>query len=81
MCEELIERFRRWADPRAVKGLRKAFAHYDEKDVKRALLAAIELFRWLASETARKMNCLYPAEAANQATKWIRTCISQDMPT
>jgi aminoglycoside 6-adenylyltransferase len=45
-----------WADPRAVAGLREAYAHYDEADVRRALFAAMELFRWLATETAGRLG-------------------------
>jgi aminoglycoside 6-adenylyltransferase len=66
-----------WADSEAVKGLRETFAHYDETDVKRALLAAVDLFRRLATETARKLNYSYPAEADKKVTEWIRTCISE----
>ena len=64
-----------WAHPQALKELRSAFAHYDEEDVKRALLAAMELFRWMAMETAEKLGYSYPTKADNQVTKWIRTCL------
>jgi aminoglycoside 6-adenylyltransferase len=66
-----------WADSEAVKGLRETFAHYDEADVKRALLASVELFRRLATETARKLNYSYPAQAGEEVTQWIRACISE----
>jgi len=36
-----------WADPRAVAGLREAYAQYGEADVRRALFATMDLFRWL----------------------------------
>jgi aminoglycoside 6-adenylyltransferase len=41
-----------WADPRIVARLRDTFAHYDEDDVWRTLLAMMNLFRWVAGETA-----------------------------
>lgn len=66
-----------WADSEAVEGLRHTFGHYDEADVKRALLATIDLFRRLATETARKLNYSYPAEADKKVTEWIRACISE----
>jgi len=66
-----------WADSEAVKGLRETFAHYDEADVKRALLATIDLFRRLATETARRLNYSYPVEADEKVTEWIRACISE----
>jgi aminoglycoside 6-adenylyltransferase len=61
-----------WADPRAVAGLRTAFAHYDEADVGRALLATMELFRWLATETAERLGHPYPASADEHATALVR---------
>jgi aminoglycoside 6-adenylyltransferase len=66
-----------WAMPKAVEGLREAFAQYDEDDVKRALLAAIDLFRWLATETAINLKYPYPAKTDKKVTKWIRTCVSE----
>ena len=63
--------------PKAVEGSREAFAQYDEDDVKRALLAAIGLFRWLATETATNLKYSYPARTDKNVTKWIRACVSE----
>ncbi len=63
----------RWADPRALEGLRRAFAHYDEDDIWRALLATMDLFRWLTMETAERMSYPYPALADERATELVRT--------
>jgi len=60
-----------WADPRAVEGLQDAFAHYDEDDIRRALLATMDLFRWLAVETAEKLSYPYPTLADEQATELV----------
>jgi aminoglycoside 6-adenylyltransferase len=49
-----------WADPRAVNALSNAFAHYNKEDVKNSLLATLDTFRWLAVETADRLNCPYP---------------------
>ena len=49
-----------WADPRAVESLPVVFAHYDEEDIWRALMATMELFRWLAIETADRLGYSYP---------------------
>jgi aminoglycoside 6-adenylyltransferase len=65
-----------WGDPRAVAGLREAYAHYDAADVRRALLATMELFRWLAVETAERMGFDYPADGDARATEWVRACLS-----
>jgi aminoglycoside 6-adenylyltransferase len=57
-----------WADPRAVAGLGGAFAHYDVDDVWRALLATMDLFRWLATETAESLGYSYPREVDGRIT-------------
>jgi len=64
-----------WAHPQAVKELRGAFAHYDEEDAKAGLLATMDMFRWIAVETAEKLGYPYPAKADEHVTKWIRTCL------
>lgn len=66
-----------WATPKTVKGLRETFAQYDEENVKRALLAAIELFQSLALETATKLSYPYPKDMDKNVTEWIRTCVSE----
>ncbi|KYK36869.1 MAG: hypothetical protein AYK19_00830 [Theionarchaea archaeon DG-70-1] len=67
----------KWADPRIKKDLRNAFAYYDEKDVKRALLATMDLFRWLACETAEKLGYPYVMKADERVTAWVKTCLSE----
>jgi aminoglycoside 6-adenylyltransferase len=64
-----------WADPRALAGLRDAFAHYDEEDVRRALPATMDLFRWLAIETADRLGYPYPSAADERVTEWVKTCL------
>jgi aminoglycoside 6-adenylyltransferase len=49
-----------WADRRAVAQLRDAFGHFDEEDSWRVLLATMELFHWLARETANHLGYDYP---------------------
>jgi len=66
-----------WASPKAVKGLYEAFGRYDEEDIKRALLAAIDLFRLLGTETAGKLGYRYPTEVDKTVTAWIIACISE----
>jgi len=67
----------KWAHPRVVKGLKDSFAYYNEKDVKRALLVTMDLFRWVAAETAEKLG--YPSldEADEKVTEWVKTCLSK----
>lgn len=60
-----------WADPRALEGLRGAFAYYEEPDVRHALWATMELFRWLAVETAERLRYPYPTVADERVTELV----------
>ncbi|CAN5738722.1 hypothetical protein BH20ACT14_BH20ACT14_17860 [soil metagenome] len=46
----------RWADPGALAALEKAFAHYDVRDVARALWETIDLWQGLEEETASRLG-------------------------
>lgn len=46
----------RWADPGALAALERAFAHYDLRDVARALWETIDLFQAVEEETARRLG-------------------------
>lgn len=46
----------RWADPGALSALEKAFAHYDVRDVARALWETVDLFQAVEEETARRLG-------------------------
>jgi len=46
----------RWADPGALTALEKAFAHYDVRDVARALWETIDLWQGLEEETASRLG-------------------------
>jgi molybdopterin-guanine dinucleotide biosynthesis protein A len=46
----------RWADPGALAGLERGYAHYDLRDVARALWETIDLFQGLEEETARRLG-------------------------
>jgi aminoglycoside 6-adenylyltransferase len=61
----------RWADPRALAGLRQAFARYDAGEVKDALRATLELFHWLAVETGERMTYAYPFQAEEHVSKLV----------
>ncbi len=70
-----------WADQRVLEGLRDAFAHYDRDDVRRGLLATMDLFRWLAKETAERLACRYPESADEYATGLVNALLWQDTST
>jgi len=56
-----------WADRRAVKQLGSAFAHYEPRDMGRALRASMDLYRWLEDETAACWGYACPTEGEHQA--------------
>jgi aminoglycoside 6-adenylyltransferase len=66
-----------WADARAVESLSVVFAHYNEEDVWRALLATMELFRWLALETADLLGYSYPSFGEERATEFVQRLFSE----
>lgn len=61
-----------WADPRAVRQLPEAFAHYEADDIWRALFVTMDLFRWVSLETAEKLHYAYPREGMEQAAEFTR---------
>jgi len=66
----------RWADPAALEELRRAYAYYDEADVRRALLVTMELFGRLARETAELLELAYAEGAAAFGTKMARDLLA-----
>jgi aminoglycoside 6-adenylyltransferase len=66
-----------WADPRAVASLRQTFAHYDAEDTWRALLATMDLFRWLSLETAEKWSFAYPNFGAERAAELVQKMFAE----
>jgi len=63
-----------WGDPRALRDLRDAFGRYEEEDVWRALLATMDLFRWLATEAGQRLGYAYPSAADARVTEWVKNC-------
>lgn len=61
-----------WADARAVADLAFAFAHYDEEDVWRALLATMDLFVWVERETAVALHFTYSTDGESRATELVQ---------
>jgi aminoglycoside 6-adenylyltransferase len=65
----------RWADPRVIKGLKNTYARYDKKDIRRALLATMDLFRWITREIVEKTGYPYPATADDYATQLVNALL------
>lgn len=62
-----------WADPRAIAAIPATSAPYDESDQWRALISTLELYRWLARETAGALAYTYPEQLDQQLSGWIRS--------
>ncbi len=63
--------FENWVDHRVIQNLKESYAYYDQEDIIKALHASMDLFRWLAKETAAKLKFKYPTIADQYATEWI----------
>lgn len=66
-----------WADPRATAELPGTFAAYDQADLRRALLATLRLYHWLAGETAASLGCEYPQPNDLQVLDWLTVSLSE----
>ncbi len=60
----------RWADPWIVERLPATFATYDPAAVARALVAMIQLFEEVATETAEALELSYPLQAHAEIFRW-----------
>lgn len=66
-----------WAEPRVLERLKDVFAHYNKDDIKRALMATMDMFRGLAIETSERLGYDYPKLADGCATEWIKVCLKE----
>lgn len=66
-----------WADSRALEALPVTFAGYDSESLRQALFATLELFRWLAIETADQFGYQYPNLADRHITDWMELTLSE----
>ena len=60
----------RWADPLIVERLADTFAAYEATAIARALIAMIQLFKDVASETAAALGFSYPQESHAVVYRW-----------
>lgn len=66
-----------WADPRVITELTNAFSHYDSADAWNSLLATMNLFSWLAQETATQLGYEYPDLVEVEAREWVKLLASK----
>lgn len=70
-----------WADPTIVERLSETFAAYEAEDIARALIAMIQLFKDVASETAAALGFRYPERAHASVYRWAVETLDPLMPT
>ena len=70
-----------WADPRVLEGLRGTFARYAKDDIRSALLATMELFRWVEKDIAERLDYTYPTLADEYATGLVSTLLPREIQT
>jgi len=64
----------RWADPRALAALPGIHARYETGDMWRALFEMMDLFRWLAAETADLLGYDYSPDVGTKISAWVEQC-------
>ena len=64
--------FEQWADPRVIAALPQLYPHYDAADIQRVLFATMDVFRWVARETAHQLGYPYPDSSDAQVTAWTK---------
>jgi hypothetical protein len=67
----------RWADPRVLEALPAVFATYDRASVARALLAMMDLFRWIGLEIAESAGLAYPVAGHDAVSAWVRRAVAE----
>jgi aminoglycoside 6-adenylyltransferase len=67
-----------WAHPCVMEGVRETFARYDREGMCRSLLATMDLFRWLAIETAEHLGYQYPATIDEQITELVKSFFQEN---
>ena len=64
-----------WADPRALATLAGLFAAYEQTATVKALREMLDLYEWIARETAVRKQHPYPTAALDQVRDWIEAIL------
>jgi aminoglycoside 6-adenylyltransferase len=62
-----------WADPHALDDLPRTFASYNQPSLHQALLATLDLYQWLARETAARLGYEFPSAQDEAIFNWIKS--------
>jgi len=65
-----------WTDQQILEELKATFTHYDEQDTRKALFAALNMFRRIATQTAKKLGYDYPEDEDRRIREWLITLLS-----
>jgi Streptomycin adenylyltransferase len=55
-----------------IERLRGTSPRYDSEEIRQARLEALDLFRWLAQETAGRLGYSYPTQLEETVISWVR---------
>ena len=69
---------RDWVDPQTWAELHHTFGQFDAADSWSALLASMALFHRLATDTAHRLNLIYPALVEERLRAWVRDLYESD---
>jgi aminoglycoside 6-adenylyltransferase len=70
----------KWAEPKIIECLKRAYAYYDKDDIKRALLETMNLYRWISTETARNLGYEYPKMEERYSTYLVKKLLKLGIP-
>lgn len=62
-----------WTDKQTLKELKATFTHYDKLDTSKTLMASLNMFHRIATETAEKLGFHYSEEADKRIKEWLTT--------
>lgn len=66
-----------WADSRVIAALPTIFADHEAEHMKAALLAMLDLFRWLGEEVGARFGYSYPAVAHDKVAVLVREILGE----
>jgi len=62
-----------WTDQQTLQELKTTFTHYDKRDTRKTLMATLNMFHRIATETAEKLGYSYPEGADQRIKEWLQT--------
>ena len=62
-----------WTDQQTLQELKTTFTHYDKQDTRKTLMATLNMFHRIATETAEKLGYSYPEKADQRIKEWLQT--------